>query len=168
MLGNSWRGSEGPALHGSHSAAIYPQFCKRWRARRPLHWYRQHVKSWLMDHISQRFCEMPTAAARGPSSFCSSVNSLTTSKRNKWQPMFPFSISQTVMQQPNEKPPVRLPKQFLPPLFKPEFSVGGTNQNREVHGTGANSHQIWRAKEDSVMPLRLPECQGGPNFQHQS
>lgn len=70
--------------------------------------------------------------------------------------MFPFGISQTVMHQPNEKPPVSLPKQVLPPLFKPEFSVGGTNQ--PVLGTGANSHQIWRANEDSLMPLRLPDC----------
>lgn len=74
--------SRRPALHGSHSTVIYPQFCKRWRARRPLHWYRQHVKSWLMDHIFQRFCETPTAAARGPSSFSSSVNSMTSLLQN--------------------------------------------------------------------------------------
>lgn len=30
----------------------YPQFPKRWRAGRPTHWAQQHVKSWLMIHIS--------------------------------------------------------------------------------------------------------------------
>lgn len=62
------------------------------------------------------------------------------------------------MHQPNEKPPMSLPKRVPPPLFKPEFSVVGTNQNREALGTGTNSHPIWRVNEDSLMPLRLPKC----------
>lgn len=79
--------SGGPALHGSHSAAIYPQFYKRWRARRPLHWYRQHVKSWLL-----LLCEFYDYF------------------QEEWQSMLPFGISWTMMHQPNEKPPVSLPK----------------------------------------------------------
>lgn len=99
--------SGGPALHGSHSAAIYPQFYKRWRARRPLHWHRQHVKSWLTDHIS---C-LKDAHCRGQGPqrlllLCEFYDYF----QEEWQPMLPFGISWTMMHQPNEKPPVSLPK----------------------------------------------------------